>query len=264
MAQQQRQSPGIPRVTRLPLMGAYSNRGSDPTTDQRFVNIFPETGKVEQLENTKIFLNKRPGLSLYKNFGAGTGRGCIYFNGKFYVVIGNSVIEDGVTPTSKITLTNSSGPVGLLLGNSSNLGDYLFVCDGTSGWIINTIGVVTQITDADFPTPHIPTPIFIDGYIAIARGSDVYTCDVDNPLGWTASNFLSAEMFPDPIVALSRQNNQVVVLGHNSIEFFYDAANAAGSPLSRNDSTTIQMGCAAPYALIGNEKYIFYVSHYLS
>jgi hypothetical protein len=110
------------------------------------------------------------------------------------------------------------------------------------------------------PFPHIPVPIFIDGYVALAKGSDVYTCDVDTPTKWTASNFLSAEMFPDPIVALSRQNNQVVVLGHSSIEFFYDAANAAGSPLSRNDSTTIQMGCAAPYALIGNEKYIFYVS----
>ena len=50
-------------------MGAYSNRGSDPNKDQRFVNIFPETRKVEQLENTKIFLNKRPGLDLYKDFG---------------------------------------------------------------------------------------------------------------------------------------------------------------------------------------------------
>ena len=123
MAQQQRQTPGVPRVVRLPLMGAYSNRGSDPTTDQRFVNIFPETRKVEQLENTKIFLNKRPGLSLYKNFGAGTGRGCIYFNGKFYVVIGNSVIEDGVTPTSKITLTNSSGPVDFHMDNRFYLRD---------------------------------------------------------------------------------------------------------------------------------------------
>ena len=337
MAQQQRQTPGVPEVTRLPLMGAYSNRGSDANKDQRFVNIFPETRKVEQLENTKIFLNKRPGLSVYKDFGAGEGRGATYFNGKFYVAIGNTLYEDGVTPTSKITFSSSTGHVGLLLGNSSTLGDYLFVTEGTAAWIIDTAGTVTQILDSSIhsitltaagsgytngtyalsftggggtgaagtytvsgnvvtsisltsegsgytstptigfpsgggtgatagcsinaiPFPHIPVPIFIDGYIALAKGSDVYTCDVDNPTKWTASNFLSAEMFPDPIVGLSRQNNQVVVLGHNSIEFFYDAANAAGSPLSRNDSTTIQMGCAAPYAIIGNEKYIFYVS----
>jgi hypothetical protein len=67
-------------------------------------------------------------------------------------------------------------------------------------------------------------------------------------------------MFPDAIVALTRQNNQVVALGSNSIEFFYDAANATGSPLSRNDSSTIQMGCAAPYAVIGTEKYFSYIS----
>lgn len=337
MAQQQRSTPGVPKVTRLPLMGAYSNRGYDPTTDQRFVNIFPETRKVEQLENTKIFLNKRPGLSLYKDFGSGDGRGCSYFNGKFYVAIGDTVYEDASTPVSKITLTTYTGPLGMVLGNSSTLGDYLFICDGTSAWIINTAGTVTQILDSSIhsititaagsgytngtyalsftggggtgaagtytvsgnvvtsisltaegsgytstptigfpsgggtgatagcsinaiPLPHIPVPIFIDGYIALAKGSDVYTCDVDNPTKWTASNFLSAEMFPDPIVALSRQNNQVVIFGHSSIEFFYDAANAAGSPLSRNDSTTIQMGCAAPYSIIGNEKYVFYIS----
>jgi len=334
---QQRQTPGVPEVTRLPLMGAYSNRGSDANKDQRFVNIFPETRKVEQLENTKIFLNKRPGLSVYKDFGTGEGRGAIYFNGKFYVAIGNTLYEDGVIPTLKITFSSSTGHVGLLLGNSSTIGDYLFVTEGTAAWIIDTAGTVTQILDSSIhsitltaagsgytdgtyslsftggggtgsagtytvvgnvvtslsltsvgsgytstptigfpsgggagatagcsinaiPFPHIPVPIFIDGYVALAKGSDVYTCDVDTPTKWTASNFLSAEMFPDPIVGLSRQNNQVVVLGHNSIEFFYDAANAAGSPLSRNDSTTIQMGCAAPYAIIGNEKYIFYVS----
>jgi len=337
MAQQKRSTPGVPQVTRLPLMGAYSNRGSEASKDQRFVNIFPETRKVEQLENTKIFLNKRPGLSVYKDFGTGEGRGAIYFNDKFYVAVGNTLYEDGGTPTPKITFTGSTGHIGLLLGNSSTLGDYLFVTEGTGAWIINTSGTVTQILDSSIhsitltaagsgytngtyalsftggggtgaagtytvsgnvvtsisltaegsgytstptigfpsgggtgatagcsinaiPLPHIPVPIFIDGYVALAKGSDVYTCDVDNPTKWTASNFLSAEMFPDPIVALSRQNNQVVVFGQTSIEFFYDAANAAGSPLSRNDSTTIQMGCAAPYAVIGNEKYIFYIA----
>jgi len=425
MANETRATPGKPRTTRLPLMGAYSNRSSGSTTDQRFVNMFPETRKVEQLENTKIFINKRPGTTLYKDFGTGEGRGSIYFNGAFFVAIGDKVYKDGAPPTEMLTLTGSTGPLGIQLANSSTLGDYLFICDGTSGWIIkdddtvilvsstslyninittagagyganptvtidapisgttatatstvdagkvvsvslvivgdgyltapavtiaapvltfnpatavntsdetititghtygvgnavtysngggtsiggltngvtyyiinssaNTIKLATSEANAiagtainltsvgtgtthtltgsatatatstlnSFPSPHIPSPTFIDGYIVLAKGSDVYTSDLDEPAKWSSENFLSAEMFPDPVRALARQNNQVVVLGGNSIEFFYDAANAAGSPLSRNDATTIQMGVAAPYAVYQNEKFCAFIS----
>lgn len=258
MAQAQKQA-GKPQVTRLPLIGAYTNRSSDAASDQRFLNIFPETRKVEQLENTKIFVNKRPGLDLYRDYGTGAGRNCVYFNNKFYVAIGNTIWEDAATPVAKITMTTSTGMVGMIVANSASLGNYLFVCDGVNGWIINTAGTVTAITDPDFPTPHIPTPVFIDGYVILAKGIDVYNCDLDAPTSWTSSNYLSAEMFPDAINCITRQNNQVCVMGTSSIEFFYDAANASGSPLSRNDSTTIQMGTCAPYAVIGNEKFIFFI-----
>lgn len=334
---QNKQVAGMPETARLPLMGAYSNRDSSPDKDQRFVNIFPETRKVEQLENTKIFLNKRPGLSEYRDFGAGEGRGCIYFNGKFYIAVGNKVYEDAVSPVEKITLTASTGPLAIVQANSSTIGDYIFICDGTSGWFINTAGTVTQVSNTtlynitltaggsgytngtyalslsggggsgaagtytvagnvvvsievtalgtgytsaptvsfpsgggtgataeatlnSFPVPHIPSATFIDGYIVVAKGSDVYTCDLDEPSKWSSNNFLSAEMFPDPVKAVSRQNNQVAVFGGSSVEFFYDAANVSGSPLSRNDSTTIQMGVCAPYCVIGNERYIFFLS----
>ena len=126
---QQRQPADRPETTRLPLIGAYTNRGYSPTKDQRFVNVFPETRKVEQLENTKIFLNKRPGLTLYRDYGTGEGRGVVYFNNKFYVAVGNTVYEDAVSPVAKVTLTASTGPLGMIIGNSASLGDYLFVCD---------------------------------------------------------------------------------------------------------------------------------------
>lgn len=339
MAQPQ-QSSGKPKTTRLPLMGAYSNRGSDGAKDQRFVNVFPETRKVEQLENTKIFINKRPGLSAYRDFGTGEGRGNVYFNSKFYVAVGNKLYSwDGATQAEILTLTGSTGQVGMIVANSSIIGNYLFVCDGTSAWTVTTSGTVTQITNTSihavtitsagtgytngsysvsfsggggsgaaatytvagnivteiaitnygtgytsapavsfpsgggsgaaatvtltgFPSPHIPSPTFIDGYVILARASsvDVYNCDLDQPTLWSTENFLSAEMFPDSVSALARQNNQVVVFGTSSIEFFYDAANASGSPLSRNDSTTIQMGTAAPYCIYQNERYCAYIS----
>jgi hypothetical protein len=141
---QQRQPIGTPLNVRVPLIGSFTNRDYTSAKDQRFINMFPETRKVEQIENTKIFLNKRPGLTNYKTFSIGEGRGIAYFNNKIYVAIGNTVWEDGVTPTSKITLTGSTGKVGMIECNSSLIGDYLFVCDGTAGWIIDTSGTVTN------------------------------------------------------------------------------------------------------------------------
>ena len=64
MAQEQ-QKAGKPLIIRLPLIGAYSNRGYSTSKDQRFVNIFPETRKVDQIEHTKIFLNKILELDIF-------------------------------------------------------------------------------------------------------------------------------------------------------------------------------------------------------
>lgn len=260
MAQQAQK--GMPQKVRLPLMGAYSNRDASGSKDQRFVNMFPETRKVDQLENTKIFITKRPGLSTWRSVGAtGEGRGMVWFNNASWVVVGNTLYRNTTGSTvAKLTLTTSTGHVGMINANSSTIGDYVFVCDGVKAYVIKTDDTVTTVTDVNFPTPHIPVPTFIDGYIVLAKNSDVYTCTLDDPFTWPTANYLTAEMFPDAIASLARQNNQVVVLGHSSIEFFYDAANAAGSPLSRNDSTTIQMGTAAPYAVYQNEQFCIYVS----
>jgi len=254
MAQATKKNKYQVQEVRVPLIGSMTNRSEDVSKDQRFVNIFPETRKVEAIESTRIFLNKRPGLSLYKVFGSGQGRGIIWFRSRFYAAIDGKIYEDGVTPTAVITLVDASTRVGMIVCNSASIGDYLFICDGTYGWVINSAGVVTLITDPDFPTPHIPTPTFIDGYLLLAKGSDVYNCVLDTPTAWESGEYLSAEMFPDPIVALGRQNNQVVVFGESSTEFFYDAANTSGSPLNRNESTTLQTGCAFPFAVYQNEK----------
>lgn len=113
-----------------------------------------------------------------------------------------------------------------------------------------------------FPSPHIPTPRFIDGYmlLAAANSGDIYNSDVDNIYGWGSSNFVSAEMWPDQVVRLARQNNQLVAFGLYSTEFFYDAATSSGSPFSRNEGTVLQLGCAAAYAVYENERYLLFIS----
>jgi len=258
--------PGMLQKIKLPLFGSYSNRGTDQDKDQRFLNCFPESRKVDQTDITKTWLIKRPGISLYKEFDPGNNeaRGLIEFNDKLYAVYGTDVYEDdpiggGGTPTVIFSMTTSTGPVGLRLGNSSIIGDYLFICDGIDGWYIDTSSTVTQITDVDFPSPHVPTPVFLDGYIVISKGSDIYNCVVDDPSSWDATNFISAESFPDAIHCLARQNNQIVAFGSESTEFFYNAANASGSPFNRNEAALMQIGCAAPYAVTQTEKFCSFI-----
>ena len=127
---------GERKKVRLPLIGAYSNRSSDSTKDQRFVNAYPETRKVEQLENTRIYINKRPGLTEFSNVAAnGLGRGLQYFYGSFYAIIADKVYRvesDGTTITPKITLPSSTGNCSIISCNSSVIGDYLFICDWVS------------------------------------------------------------------------------------------------------------------------------------
>ena len=111
-----------------------------------------------------------------------------------------------------------------------------------------------------FPTPHVPKPAFLDGYIFLIDTvtSDIYNCDLENPRGWSAANFIAAEMWPDDATALSRQNNQIVVFGRESIEFMYDSGSA-GTPLQRNDTIALEIGTVNADTIYQDEKQLIFV-----
>lgn len=116
-------------------------------------------------------------------------------------------------------------------------------------------------TYGGFPTPHVPTPKYIDGYMFLPKANslDIYNSDVDNIYGWSGSSFISAEMWSDNVVGLVRQNNQLLALGSISGEFFYDSANASGSPLNRNEGVVMQMGSVAPLCHFENERFCIFI-----
>jgi len=114
-----------------------------------------------------------------------------------------------------------------------------------------------------FPSPHIPTPVFIDGYVLLAKASsaDIYNCYLENVDSWNPADFVTSEMFPDDIKVLARQNNQVVAFGEYGTEFFFDngANQATGTPLARNQNTFLQVGTPAPYCIGQSEQHCFFI-----
>lgn len=126
------------------------------------------------------------------------------------------------------------------------------VIDGTVTWTCR---------GGSFPTPHTPFPVYIDGYIFVSKTdtADIYNSNLNQPLRWTAGDYISAEMYPREVVALSKNNNYLYAIGDESVEYFYDAANAVGSPLARHDSAVQQFGCAAPGTVVQTEKEVIFV-----
>lgn len=240
------------------VISPMQRSGSVLDKDSKLVNMMVEVVQTPDNVNQRIFVKSRPGLAQAFTTVAGEGRGCFYWviSGVGYVisVVANKVYSNG---TLLQTITTSTGSVGFTLHVASTGTVKLVMLDGTKGYVFaNAITAGVEITAVDFPTPHIPIPIFMDGYLFVAKADsqDIYNSNLDDPALWTVGDYISAEMYPDKIVALSKNNNYIYAIGSGSIEYFYDAAVATGSPLSRHESAVQQFGTVAPSSVVQTEK----------
>lgn len=175
-----------------------------------------------------------------------------------FVVIGTKVYssDNGVTWTHVDTLlTNATTPVRFTEFIDATNTKKLVLVDGVEGYVYTSNAAGTKITDADFPTPHIPFPVFVDGYLFLAKAGtgDIYNSDLNDPAAWTAGSFISSELYPDDIQALLKINNYVVAVGTQGIEYFYDAANATASPLARDEGLALPFGTQFPNSIAFNK-----------
>jgi len=241
---------------RFSFIGSPQQRDGTFLKDQRFLNMYPELIKSPISDGKKYYLKKRPGLVEFQTLPAGTAQGIFFWNNNYYTAVGG-ILYEGTTPL--ITLSQSTSPIGFA-EYRTDAQDSLFICDGISAWNFN-LGVATEITDPNFPNPHIPNPIFLDGYIFLASTATqtIHNSNLEDPTTWPSDGFIDAEMYPDSIVALTKNLNYLVAVGTASIEFLYDNANATGSPLQRNAPAVSQFGCPAPFTVNQTETEVILV-----
>lgn len=247
---------------RVNFIANPQQRNGTADKDFRLVNMMVEVINSPVGDQKKYYVKSRAGVSKAYSTATGAGRGLYYWvvsgTGYAMAAVGNKIYSNG---TAVLTLTTSTGKVGFTEFVNSSGTVSLIVVDGTKGYVFSTPSTYTEITDADFPTPHLPTPVFLDGYLFLAKSGtqDIYNSNLDAPLAWTAGDFISAEMYPDKIVALSKNNNYLYAIGSNSVEYFYDAANATGSPLARHTSAVQQFGTVSLASVVQTEKEVIMV-----
>ncbi len=240
---------------RIPFVGVRTSRGTG-TVDQRYVNVYVDKIHNAVTQQDRAYLVKRPGLAAdTRPSGANaTGRGIWYWPGtdKNYTVFDNKIYSN--TTDLGVTLSASSGRCWFAeTPQTFGTGQRLLVSDGTKLYSINTSDTVTTIStssDAQFPTSNLGPVLFFDSYVVLAKANgEIWNSDVDTEASWTSTSFLAAEMFGDDLEGIARQKDQIIGLGKQALEFFFNNQGSTGSPFQRIDQNAIQVGLASKNGL---------------
>jgi len=263
--------------TKSPMMDTYSSEDIDITReiatrdgtsgkDEDYLNVFMEDNISKPAKDSRLFVVKRAGSqSLLSSVASGTIRGSIYWRDQqqlYYAIAGNIYVYNFGTASASVVTPGGAWSTG---STTVGFAEFIFndgttamiASDGTSLIQITPAGVVTFCSDPDLPAPHDPNIVFIDGYILAVKNStgDIYNSDNNAPLSWTAGNFLNAEIEADYVTRILKVNNYILACGTETMEYFWDAGNATGSPFQRNDTPVKRITFLGAYAREQNSSF---------
>lgn len=106
-----------------------------------------------------------------------------------------------------------------------------------------------QITDPDFPVASCVE--WMDQYfiVGVKDTGRFQVSAVADPMTWNALDIATAESNPDNLRNILRDHRDLILLGDDTIEIWYNAANATGMPFSRAPDGLIECGLAAKHAV---------------
>jgi len=241
--------------------------GGTSGKDEDYLNVFTEIVRQTKAGDQRRFIMKRAGTSqAIASVGATAIRGMHFATDKnklFYCVGRNVYVYDFDTSLST-TLTNvfttSTGSVGFTEFLYDDGSVKMVASDGsaTSGIVtIDDANTVVTSADAEIPA-HDPNVVFLDGYLFLVEddSSIIYNSVNNDPLSFTVDAIIAPEQEPDQVIRLAKINNYLIAFGTSSIEYYWDAANAApDSPMQRNDTPIKINTYLAGFAQHGNAIY---------
>ncbi len=263
--------------TKTPDLSTYSqeevsvfreitSRTNDPlgTKDENYQNVFVEVVRDTSMGDKRRFLYKRGGTSSYYTPSvSGDIRGSHYWDnvGLHAYCIGTAIylrnVSSGAVTTVSGAFSTSSGTVGFDVFLYETGVTELVASDGTDLVTVSSTGTLTTSTSPDLPVPHLPKPVFMDGYIFLVEKdtANIWNSDLELPLDFTAASFITAEIKGDKILDFDKINNYLVAFGYSTMEYFWNSAEETGSPLSRNDNPVKLNGFIGGLAKEGNSLY---------
>lgn len=226
------------------VAGAYLARSSNIAAD-RCVNLYPELSGAGGAKSVAALIGC-PGTRLLGSIGASGGiRGAHAPSaGDAIVVRGDKAyrVSSAWNYTLLGTLLTFSGIVSI-----ANNGIVAVIVDGPYGYVINLeTNAFNRITDADFLGADVVE--YLDGYFIFNNPSSQIWY-ISSLLGtdFDALDFSSAEGSPDLLTSLIVDHGEVVLLGGDSAEVWYNSGDA-DFPFVRQNAR-IETGIASAHSV---------------
>ena len=201
----------------------------------------------------------------YKNTTAG-----YYFtaNGSTFTQVTDDDYP-GVIPVTSITRSSSTATLNSTTAHGLATGDQVTI-SGATQTEYNGTYTITVVDSDTFTytvtgtpaTPAtgtircnevdstVPGVVYMDGYIFVMTpNAEIINSDLEAPGTWDPLNFITCEVEPSGGRGIAKYQNYVVGFTDRTVEFFYDAGNATGSPLARMAQSTAFVGCASGYSI---------------
>ncbi len=229
----------------------------DPTytannNSQRSLNMYTtDPGKDGRGTGTMI---PRMGYTLLLDTGKATIRGLLSQDNLVYLVADESFYVATVNIVNRTATLSYKGDVDNFVGRveMAATSTQVFVATGTANGYIYDIEADTfeAITDADFNGAA--TVAQLDGYFfyTSANSSRIYGSALNDGTDYNSLDVATAEYRNDEIVKLITRKRDLWVMGKDSIEVWYDAANPTGLPLSPRIGTEMAIGCRSPRSVV--------------
>lgn len=202
-------------------------------------------GYAEKLPSGNYTIYKRPGLVFHSTPEA-NGRGIYNWNGSTIIgVFGDSFYSDAIAGTAAALAVSTDSTALYSFVTSITSTTTVFFHNALAGYQYDSgTGVVTQVTDGDYPASTVYGAVWLDGtYYVMDASAYIYGSDLNNVMSWNPLNKIQAQIEPDAGVALFRQLSYVIAFKQYSTEVFYNAGNATGSPLARQTGSKLNYGC---------------------
>lgn len=247
---------------KLPIAGPAYESASQDINYQRCINWFPINSGPEGRGG--IALLPTPGLKQIVSAAAtGEVRAIIVFDDSIYAVVGATMYkvtfnEDAVTATvaSQGTLSSDNGPVHWARNNTQ-----IILVDGTVNGYIHTVSTDTfaEITDVDFIGGD--DVVFMDSFFIVIQPNSAVLHSSKSSDGtlWDSIDVVTAEAAADNLVGLAVDKRELWAFGEQSVEVYFDAANATGFPFTRRDTALIDYGCASTDSIVNVDNALIFL-----